>query len=88
VLRSITRLGVGDDVRTSRGKFARLAKIVWRYSTTEEGLHTFKNIRHLRECWEPDVVAKEKALRSRAKAAKRAYRPQATDESWPMPLHS
>jgi len=39
------QLGVVSDVRTLRGKFARLAKMIWRYAQTEEGQHTFKNIR-------------------------------------------
>jgi len=83
-----TLLGVVQDVRTLRGKFATLAKTIWHYSQTEEGQHTFKNIRFLRERWEPEAVAKEKASRSRAKVARGAYRPQATDGSWRMPLQS
>jgi hypothetical protein len=87
VVRSNTQLGVGDDVRILRGTFARLAKIIWRYAQTDEGKYTFKNIRFLREHWEPEVVAKEKSSRSRpATVAKGACRPQATDGSWQMPL--
>jgi hypothetical protein len=64
-----------------------LAKIVLDYAQTEEGQHVFHNIRTLRERFEPEVVAKEQALKKkprRAKVAKGAYRARATDASWQM----
>ncbi|WP_439372679.1 recombinase family protein [Bradyrhizobium sp. DASA03120] len=39
------QLGVVDDVRTSRGTIAKLAKEISQYSKTEEGQHTFDCIR-------------------------------------------
>ena len=64
-----------------------LRKGIWRYAQTEEGQHTFKNIRLLRERFEPEVVAKEKASRPpRAKFVKAVYRARAIDASWQMPL--
>ncbi len=82
-------LGVVDDVRTLRVHFAGLAKILFEYAQTEEGQCVFHNIRTLRNRFEPEVVAKEKASRSRpAKVAKGAYRARAADVSWQMPpLH-
>jgi hypothetical protein len=62
--------------------FARFAKTILDYAQTEEGQHVFDNIRTLRNRFEPEVVAKEKASRSRrAKVAKGAYRARATDAS-------
>jgi site-specific DNA recombinase len=82
-------LGVVDDVRTLRGKFARLAKRIWRHAQTEEGQLVLHNIKTLRKRFEPEVVAKEKASRPRrANVAKGAYRARAIDASWQMPpLH-
>ncbi len=69
------RLGVVDDVRTLRGKFARLVKRIWRSVQDEDGQRILQNIKALRERFEPEVVAKEDALRyRRAKAAARASR--------------
>lgn len=69
------RLGVGDDVRTLRGKFAKLAKRIWRNVQDEDGQRILQNIRVLRLRFEPEVVAKEKTSRSRqAKVAKGVYR--------------
>jgi hypothetical protein len=83
-----TVLGVGDDVRTLRGNFAGLAKTILDYAQTEEGQHVFHNIRALRNRFEPEVVAKERALKKprRAKAATGVCRVRATDASWQMPL--
>ncbi len=81
-------LGVVDDVRTLRGQFARMAKRIWLSVQDEDGQRILQNIRVLRERFEPEVVAKEKASRPRpAKVAKGAYRARATDVSWQMPLH-
>jgi hypothetical protein len=83
------RLGVGDDVRTLRGKITRMAKGIWHQMQDEDGQRTLQNIRVLRERFEPEVVAKEKSSRPHpAKVAKGAYRARATDASWQMPpLH-
>jgi hypothetical protein len=80
-------LGVGDDVRISRGRFAGLAKTILDYAQTEEGQHVFHNIRSLRNRFEPEVVAKEHALKKprRAKASTEVYKALATDASWQMP---
>jgi DNA invertase Pin-like site-specific DNA recombinase len=84
-----TVLGVVDDVRTLRGKFARLAKRIWLSVQDEDGQRILQNIRVLRDRFEPEVVAKEKASRPRrAKVGKGSYRPRVTDASWQMPpLH-
>jgi hypothetical protein len=53
----------------------------------EDGQHILQNIRVLRERFEPDVVAKEKASRpQQAKVGKGAYRARAAGASWQMPL--
>lgn len=79
-------LGVVDDVRTLRGNFAKLAKRLLSTFQNEDGKLILHNIRVLRERFEPEVVAKEKASRPRqAKVAKGAYRARATDASWQMP---
>jgi hypothetical protein len=83
-----TVLGVVDDVRPLRRKFARLAKRIWLSVLDEDGQRILQNIRALRERFEPEVVAKEKASRPRpAKAAKGLYRARAADASSQMPLH-
>src|SRR5262245_17513471 len=80
-------LGVGDDVRTSRCRFARIAKIICRYSHTEEGTIVFNNIRALRERWEPEVVARESGSRLfQAKVAKRACKARGAVASRQIPL--
>ena len=49
--------------------------------------HILQNIKVLREGFEPEVVAKEKASRPRrAKVAKGVYRARGDDASWEMPL--
>ena len=49
--------------------------------------HILQNIKVLRERFEPEVVAKEKASRPRrAKVAKGVYRARGDDASWQMPL--
>jgi site-specific DNA recombinase len=81
-------LGVVDDVRTLRGTFAKLSKRILSALLDEDGQRILKNIRVLRERFEPEVVAKEKASRPRpAKVAKGAYRARGDDASWQMPLH-
>jgi site-specific DNA recombinase len=60
-----TVLGVVDDVRTSRGRFARLAKRIWRDIQDEDGQRILQNIRVLRERFEPERVAKGKLSKSR-----------------------
>ena len=64
-------------------------KRIWRSVQDEDGQRILQNIRVLRERFEPEVVAKEKASRPRpAKVAKGAYRARAVDASWQMPpLH-
>jgi hypothetical protein len=51
-------------------------------------LRILQNIRVLRERFEPEVVAKEQALKKprRAKAATGVYRALSADASWRMPL--
>jgi hypothetical protein len=46
-----------------RGKRAGLTKTISDYAQTEEGQHVFHNIRTLRNRFEPEVVAKEQALK-------------------------
>jgi hypothetical protein len=58
-------LGVGDDVRTSLGEFSRLAKRILSALRDDDGQRILKNIRVLRERFEPEVVAKERAARPR-----------------------
>lgn len=86
---SITQLGVDDDFRTLNGKRAEWAQEVSRELQTEEGEHILQNIKALRQRFEPEVVAKEKASRPRpAKVVKGVYRARAADASWQMPpLH-
>jgi hypothetical protein len=88
VIRRMTEyywLGVGDDVRTLWGRFAGLAKTIWRYSKTEEGQHMMNNIRTLVES--ETGAAKEEASRSRcAKVVKAAYRARGGDASSLRPL--
>jgi len=81
-------LGVVDDVRISRGHFAGLAKTILDYAQTGEGLRVFHNIKTLRNRFEPEVVAKERALKKprRAKASTGVYRALSADASWQMPL--
>ena len=64
-------LGVVDDVRTSRGEFARLAKRILSALQDDDGQRMLNNIIILRERFEPEVVAMEKVSRRRpAKVAK------------------
>jgi hypothetical protein len=72
-----------------RRKTARLAKKIWRDVQDEDGQHILKNIRVLRERFEPEVVAKEVASKQhpRARVAKGVYRAPGADASWQMLLH-
>jgi hypothetical protein len=71
-----------------RRKIARLALKVWRDLQNDDGQRILQNIRVLRERFEPEVAAKEKASRPRpAKVAKGGYRARRVDASWQMPLH-
>jgi hypothetical protein len=66
------RLGVGDDVRTSRSKIARLAVKIWRDLRDEDGQRILQNIRLLRERFEPELVAKKKVSRPQSSKTKEA----------------
>jgi hypothetical protein len=57
------QLGVVDDVRTLPGNFTNLAKEILSALQDEDGQRIIQNIRVLRERFEPEVVAKEQALK-------------------------
>jgi DNA invertase Pin-like site-specific DNA recombinase len=82
-----TVLGVGDQDRTLRGKGAEWAQDVSRELQTEDGQRILHNIKLLRRCFEPEVVAKEEASRSRrAKGVKSIYRARGGDAPYQSPL--
>jgi len=77
-------LGVVDDVRTSRCRFARWAKSISIELQGEEGKEILRNIKTIRQHFEPEVVAKEDAEKARKlKAATRSYRTLSLTDSIP-----
>lgn len=76
-------VGVDDDVRTLQSKGAEWAQDISRELQTEDGQRILHNIKLLRQRFEPEVVAKEEASRSRqAKVAKEAYRARGDDATY------
>jgi hypothetical protein len=76
----ILKLGVVDDVRTYNTKcdlLLRIAQKVRQSLDNEDGKQILANIRTLRGRFEPEVVAKENALKAwRTKAVARAGKAQ------------
>lgn len=80
-------LGVGEDIRALHGKRAEWAQGVWRVLQTEDAQHVLRNIKLLRRCFEPEVVAEEEASRSRrATVSKVAYKGRGDDAPLLSPL--
>lgn len=82
---SATLLRVIEDVRTLDGKRTEWAQEVRCELQTEDGQQILQNIRLLRRRFEPEVVAKDVAFRSRrGKAGTGVYRARLDD----APYHS
>jgi hypothetical protein len=83
------QLGVGDDVRTFNTKKYIVPKLVMEITQalkSDEGREILKNIRTLRQRFEPEVMAKEDAAKARkARVMTRAYKAQGAGASWKMP---
>ncbi|WP_445219362.1 recombinase family protein [Bradyrhizobium sp. Pa8] len=78
------QLGVVDDVRTSRGTIAKLAKEISQYSKTEEGQHTFDCIRAVLNRDE-EAMERLAPLRRYAKVGRGVGRARGVDGSFQLP---